>query len=64
MGHDEELHEPVIDVPRGSRLDDEDILVSNRFTNGNTGLQISFNTSLQLLDCRIHHNTHLVSWFE
>ena len=29
MGHNEELHESVIDVPRGSRLDNEDILVSN-----------------------------------
>lgn len=40
MDHDEQFHEPVVDVSGGSRLKDEDIFISDRFSNGHTSLLI------------------------
>lgn len=40
MDHDEELHESVIDITGCGRLEDEDILITNRFADRHTRLLV------------------------
>ena len=36
MNHDEQLHKPIVDLSRGSGLQDEDVFVTDRLANGDT----------------------------
>lgn len=40
VDHDEELHEGIVNIARRRRLYDENILVSNRFTNRDARLLV------------------------
>ena len=40
MDHDKKLHESIVDISGGSRLEDEDVFVSHGFTNGDARLLI------------------------
>lgn len=40
VDHDEQLHEPVIDIPGRSRLQNKDVLVTDGLANGHAGLLV------------------------
>jgi hypothetical protein len=40
VNHDEELHQTIVDISRSSGLKDENILITNRLSNRNTGLSV------------------------
>lgn len=40
VDHDEHLHETLVDIAGGGRLEDVDVLIADRFANGDRGLLV------------------------
>lgn len=52
VDHDQKLHQPIVDFSWGGGLQNEHILISNTFTDGNAGFQVRIleNHDLRELD--------------